>query len=691
MSFGGCGTVRERDRYRVGIDVGGTFTDIVAVSTTNGNRIALKTPTVPRDQASGVARGLELLEQRGVRPDQIEYFANGTTIALNALIQRAGARIALIVTDGFRDVLELGRVRLPIPWDFYSHRPEPLVPRALVLPVRERLRADGSVETELTDGEIQRLISRIATLKVEGVVISLLHSYKNASHESRIKQEIAAAYPNLLVSTSTEVWPQIREYERTLAAVVNGYVRPELEHYIAELEQVLLRANVAARPYLTRSNGGIMTSGAAKRLPVATLVSGPASGVIGATRVAGEAGFNQIITFDMGGTSVDVGVVDGGRVVYNPEQTIAGFPMVLPAIGISSIGAGGGSIAWLDTSGVLRVGPQSAGADPGPACYGQGGIDPTLSDAFLICGYLNANSFPSRKLDMAAARAAMSTIAEPLGLSLEDTSDSVIQVALANMYTELSGVVERNGLDPRDYTLVAFGGAGPVLARQLAAEIGVNTVLIPPSPGTLCALGALQADVMSDFVKSVNWQVRKLPPDDLEKVMADLNELASIWLDSEAPASKAPRLEWFVEARYTGQSHQIAVDISAEALQAWDSKSIAEAFHAAHQRTFFHSDASAPVEIVDLRIRAVVATEHVKAQSAAVKEGLVAEPRNSRTIRIDGVELKAMVFEWSDLRPGHHFGGPAILEQPDSTSVFPVGWLSQVDANYNVISKLERR
>lgn len=669
--------------YRLGIDIGGTFTDLSAVDTVTGERTALKTPTVPAAPAQGVANGITALAERGVEPSRLEYFVHGTTIALNALLQRSGARIALLVTEGFRDVLEQARVRIPIPYDFYSHRSVPLVPRELVVPVRERVTPAG-VERELTADEVERILSVVQGLNVDSVVIALLHSYRYPEHERALERAIVEALPHVTVSTSSYVWPQMREYERTVVTVMNAYVQPVMTRYLTDLERTLDRLGVPVRPYITRSNGGIMTVSAATASPVDTLLSGPASGVVGAMNAAKAAGFGNLITFDMGGTSADVAVVEDGRADLSREEQIGDLPVIIPAIGISSIGAGGGSIAWLDGSGVLKVGPGSAGADPGPACYGLGGTRPTLSDAFLLSGYLNPATFSGGlQLDVAAAESSLHPLATSLGLGVEQAASSVIEVALANMYTEISGVFERKGIDPREFTLVAFGGAGPVLACQLADEVAVARVFVPRSPGTLCALGALGADVMSDFVRSVSCPVSDEPPRALAVAVEELTERASAWLDHEAPAVAETTLRWSLECRYVGQSHEIDVPVEHIWLRQWHPERIRAAFHDEHERLYRHCDRDAAVEIVDIRTRAIGLMPNVPEQSAPPTPS--EDTSGKRTVVIGGEPFEAVVYSRDQLAPGACVEGGAVVEQSDCTTVIPSGWTARTDPLGNLL------
>ena len=672
-------------RYHLGIDIGGTFTDLSLFDRHTGQLIDLKTPTVPADPTRGVVNGIGLLAERGIRPSEIGYFVHGTTIGVNTIIQRSGARIALLITEGFRDVLEMARLRLPTPWDFYGQRPAPLLPRELVAPVRERIRYGGAVETPLSTAEIERVIAHLTALDVEGVAICLLHSYANPAHELALKTALNQQAPDLFVSCSAEIWPQMREYERALVTVMNAYVRPPLARYLSALEETLRDLGVPARPYLTRSNGGIMTTAAAKGHPVQTLLSGPASGVIGAVGEATRAGFADLISFDMGGTSADVALITGGQVEFSREALVGDFPLFLPVVGVSSIGAGGGSIAWLDGAGVLKVGPRSAGADPGPACYGLGGEEPTLSDAFLLCGYLNPDRFAGKiRLDEAQAATAVGRLARLLALSIGETASAIVRVALATMFTEFSAVLERRGIDPRDFTLIAFGGAGPVVACLLAEEVNVPRVLVPFAPGTLSALGARHADVAADFVRSVHWRLDSTVALAVLRAMEELQMQAKTWLEQEAPAVERPELRWAADMRYVGQSYEIETPLQAEWLRDGGVPALADAFHTAHRRMFNHADEDALPEMVNLRLRAVGQVRTTVEQAPEMRVG-EARPIARRTIDVKGTWHDASVYLRDALGHGQCIAGPAIIEQPDTTTVIPSGWTATVDRFSNLV------
>ena len=444
-------------RHWLGIDIGGTFTDFALFDTQTGELLGLKVPSTPHEFAEAVRVGLaRLADEHGVDLREIGTVVHGTTIAVNTLIQRTGARLGLLVTDGFRDVLELQRLRLTNPFDLHGSRPLPLIPRARVAEVRERLRADGRVDTPLDESSVREAVRQLtrAGQGVEGLVISLLHAYRSPAHERQARAVAEATNPGLPVTASSDVWPQAREYERTALAVVDAYVQPKVRRYLEGFEQALAARGAPAMPHVTKSNGGIMPVAAARSQTAATLLSGPASGVIG---------------------------------------------------------AGGGSVAWVDDVGLPKVGPQSTGAEPGPACYGRGGKDATLTDAFVVSGFLDPERFLGgrMRLDRSLAEAAIARFAGRLAMTPDEAAESIVRVAVSNMYAEFTKILSRAAVDPRDFALVAFGGAGPVVGALVAREVGISAVFVPRSPGTLCALGALSADIVNDAVRTVHTRVAR--------------------------------------------------------------------------------------------------------------------------------------------------------------------------------------
>jgi N-methylhydantoinase A len=675
-------------RYRLGIDIGGTFTDFSLLDETTGELSGFKWPTVPADPARGVLEGLRtLVAERGLDPGAIGYLVHGTTIAINTVIQRNGAALGLLLTRGFGDVLEIQRLRLASPVNFTATRPVPLIPRYRVGEVTERVLADGTVDVALDRDELGREAARLVEREgAQALVVSFLNAYRTPAHEAEAKKVLAERFPDVPVTCSHEVWPQIREYERTMVAVISAYVRPRVEQYLSNLERELGAAGVRVPLYIAKSNGGVTTARDARQATAETLLSGPASGVIGATAVCGRAGYRDLITFDMGGTSADIALVRDGQPVYSTDETVGDFPVVMPVVGVSSIGAGGGSIAWLDPVGVLKVGPRSAGADPGPACYGRGGTEPALSDAFLLCGFLNPENFVGGriKLHPDRAAAAMAPLAAALGLTVDGAAEAVVEVATANMYAAFSNVLARHGLDPRDFSLVAFGGAGPVEACFLAQEFHIPRVVVPPSPGTLCAMGAMTADVKSDYIRTLHRRLSAISGKLLAAECAELDARARRWLAEEAPAVGSSAVRFSADCRYVGQAFQIEVPIEAAWLGGDATGALRGAFHDLHERLYAHADRRADVELIDLRATITGRTPKPELSPVARGHG-AATPAGRRPIHYRKQRYDAHVYQRRDLRAGQHLDGPAIVEQDDTTTLVPAGFRAEVDAFGNLV------
>jgi N-methylhydantoinase A len=674
--------------YRLGIDIGGTFTDFSLLDEATGELSGFKVPTVPADPDRGVVDGLRaLVAERGLDPGAIGYLVHGTTIAVNTVIQRNGAALGLLVTAGFGDVLEIQRLRLASPVNFTATRPVPLVPRYRVGEVTERILADGAVDTALDRAELVREATRLVEREgADALVVSFINAYRTPAHEAEARNVLAERFPGLPVTCSHEVWPQIREYERTMVAILSAYVRPRVERYLGNLERELARAGLRVPLYVTKSNGGVTTARDARRATAETMLSGPASGVIGATSVCLRAGYRNLITFDMGGTSADIALVRDGRPVYSTDETVGDFPIVMPVVGVSSIGAGGGSVAWLDPVGVLKVGPRSAGADPGPACYGRGGAEATLSDAFLLCGFLNPDNFVGGRLRLhpAAAAAAMRPLGAALGLDVDGTAEAVVEVATAHMYAAFSGVLARHGLDPRDFCLVAFGGAGPLEACFLAEEFHIPRVVVPPSPGTLCAQGAMTADVKSDYVRTLHRRLSATSGRLLAAECAELSLRARRWLAEEAPTVAASAVVHSADLRYVGQAFQIAVPIDPAWLEDATADRLRAAFHDLHERLYAHADRAADVELIDLRATITATTPKPELRAVPAGRG-PARPAGHRPIHYRRHRCDAAVYDRRDLLAGQHLLGPAIVEQEDTTTLVPAGFRAAVDPFGNLV------
>ncbi|WP_163538715.1 hydantoinase/oxoprolinase family protein [Gracilibacillus sp. YIM 98692] len=679
------------NRFRLGIDIGGTFTDLVLLDQNNGNIISKKTPTVTEDPTQGITNGLHALKEMGISTEDIEYFVHGTTIGLNTIIQRNGAKVAFLVTEGFRDMLSFQRLRLPVPYDFRSRHPEPLVPRDSVFTVKERLQHDGTVVRPLDMDELERKMDAIKKADVDGVVICFLHSYINPVHELQVKEKMAEQLPNVKVNLSSELWPQMREYERSMMTILNMYVQPKVEHHFKHLKQRLEAEAVPAHPYITQSNGGIMDIDTASKQPVRTLFSGPAAGVIGALDMVKKAGFDNVITFDVGGTSADISIIENRYPTYTQSNHLGGFPVMLPSVSMYSVGAGGGSYAWIDNGGMLKVGPDSVGSTPGPACYGVGD-KPALTDAFLVCGYLNTESFAGGgfALDVERSKQAIQPIADYLELTIQETADRMIQVAIANMFAEVNNIMEHHGFDPREFALLGYGGAGPVLSNLLAEEIQVNEVLIPPLPGTLSALGALNADFIHDEIKTEQVLLENMPMDELHSKFEQLAQQALNWLESqEGTDLDDQELLYTIDARYQHQAYEIELPIQPEWLDKGKKDEIIHQFHQLHFNQYGHSDTDASIELMNLHVRIVGQPPKV---TSPIVEQSDAQPvsKINRDIMLKGNIYEAPVYNRSELMYGQDVEGPAIIEQNDTTVVLLNEWKAKVNRYGHLILSREK-
>jgi N-methylhydantoinase A len=678
----------------LGTDVGGTFTDFV-LYTSAGEMHCIKTPSTPAHPGQSILAGVDELQGTLALPEAAwrqMVHTHSSTVATNALIERRGARIGLLVTAGFRDLFELQRLALPHPMRFDSRRPLPLVPRALVREVRGRIAADGSELEALVEDDVRAAARELAELGVEIAVAAFLHSYRNSAHEAAVRRIVEASGIKLRVELSSEVWPQAREYERGVLTAINASIRPVIEGYVDRLTKGLEERAIATPARVARSNGGAELAGTMRRRPVVALLSGPAAGVSGAADAASDAGWHEadLMTLDVGGTSADIGVIRGGSPVLSSEEHIADFPLLIPTIAVSSIGAGGGSILWLDASGSLKVGPRSVGADPGPACYGvKGSLIPALTDAFLVAGLLEPGQRLGGKLplQLAPAKQALETIAKPLGWRVEDVADGAIRVATALMTAEASNVLARRGVDAPRFRMVAFGGAGPLMAALLAEEISINEILVPPRPGALSALGAARADLEGDLVQPVYEEIDALAPGRLAAELKTLEGAARHWIAEQTAilAATATRIEIAADMRYDGQGYDVTVPLETAWLASDDAARIAEAFHAAHRATYGHSNPDAHVWLKELRahITGIMPKPRIV---PAEPSGRRAEA-STRRIRLFGRGFEAAVHERGDLAVGERIEGPAIVNQMDTTTLIPEGWRGETVASGALIIK----
>lgn len=673
--------------YRVGVDIGGTFTDLCAFDERSGRLHTLKVLSTPATPGAEVAEGIKGLQRLyGVDPAEIAYFTHGTTVGVNTVIQRKGLRLCLFATENFVDVLEVARLKMPDPYDLHSRRPNPLIPRDRVFGVRERMGPDGEVRTPLDEASVLGALDKARAAGAEGIVVAFINSYRNPAHEHAAKAIIERAAPGLPVFCSTDVWSVIREYERTTTAVIHAYVQPRVAHYLERLQRSLEELGVTATPMVTKSNGGVMSAELGKTACAQMILSGTAAGVIGASFIAGLSGFPKTMSLDIGGTSADVAFIEDGQPQYGVGEMIGEFPIYIPTIAVSSIGAGGGSIAWVDELGVLKVGPESAGSTPGPACYGRGGTRPTITDAFATLGYLGSGElgYSAISIDREKARAAVGEVAARAGLSLIEAADAILRIAVSGMYMEVSKLVSRYGIDPRDYALQAFGGAGPMLAPFLAREIGMRHVVVPPTPGVLSALGGLIADIKNDFIKTVFLDLEPATLEAIRDGYAGLEHDALRWLREEQGYSGPHHFVLSADMRYRGQSFEIETFLDADEIRRCDADAIAKRFHQRHAQVYEHSDPEAPIQIINLRLVIVGQSAKPSFPKAAVREHR-ASPKETRRVFIDGAEREIPVFAREALAPGASFVSPAIVVQSDCTTCIPAGFSARVDAYANLI------
>ncbi len=677
--------------FSLGVDIGGTFTDFCLVNLETGRDYIAKVPTNHDDLAQPIIDGMrEMLDAVGDENAELISLSHGSTIAVNTVLEGTGAQQGLLCTRGFRDVLELRRVRLSTPMQFFASRPESLIARKFVREIDERQHPHQQKAQRFDDEEVLAATAELVEMGIDGVVISFLHSYADGSSERRAKELIRRRWPNLPVLCSSELLPQIGEYERTMVSVLNGYVEAPVVEYVTNLVAGAKSNGLTGRLFITKSNGGCTTAEDAMRRPVDTLLSGPASGVVGAARVASEAGITDALTLDMGGTSTDLAMILGGRALTSRSSQVGEWPVVVPAVEVVSIGAGGSSLVYVSDSGLLRIGPQSAGSQPGPACYGRGGTAPTVTDALFVAGLLNPARFAGGHMTVQPelAEAVMAQLGDQLNFTPQGAADAVCQVASAQMLVGVRSVLGRLGVEAAGLSLIAFGGAGPVFSAMLADEAGFARVLVPPHPGTLCALGALEADLRGDFVHTIQRSAWALGDPELVGVTDELLGRARAWCEGVELTPADAEFQILCSMKYTGQAWTLDVPVlrpGTEAVQAV-SDVVAE-FHAIHERTYHHADSQASVEFVDAHCTVTGPKERTSPPRRHLEGGLSGE-RGQRTVFMRGRQELAAIVMRETLRVGEEVEGPAVIEQEDTTTVVPTGWAATVDIMGNLI--LER-
>src|SRR5579864_2341243 len=688
--------------FRAGVDIGGTFTDILLLGD-GGERYTKKVSSTVDDYARAIVDGLAaLLGEIGTEASGIVELLHGTTVASNAILERKGARAGLITTKGFRDVLEIRNLRMPRLYDMSWTKPPPLIERRLRTEVNERVNAEGGVDRPLDEASVERAVRFLAGEGVEAIAVCLLHSYLNPAHELRVKEIAERVAPGMTLCVSAEVFPVINEYERTSTTVINAYVRPIVEHYLNRLSAKIARSGIDAPLLLMQSNGGLTTAKAAAVTPMHIIESGPAAGVVGVQALTRRIGIGKAISFDMGGTTAKASLIENGEVTRATEYQVgagivlgsrllsAGYTLKVPAIDLAEVGAGGGSILWIDAGGALQAGPQSAGATPGPVAYDQGGEEPTVTDANVVLGYINPGHLVGGAVTLNAAKARAviaDKIARPLGLSVEEAAYGAHLIAASNMIRALKAVSSERGRDPREYALVAFGGNGPVFAAGMAEALRIPQVLIPPSAGVFSSFGLLYAEIEYYFTRTRKRLLRALDPAEVQAVIDALEGEARARLTEDGFAADHIEIRRSASLHYQGQSFELRVPLAAGRLDRAALLALEEAFGAEHERTYGHrAGVEEPVELVSLEVIGRGVPDAPRAASAAAA-GLapdiaIAEKRRRAYFGPQGW-LDADVRNRSDLATPHQ--GPCIVEEYDTTCLVPPGWSAHLDEHGNIV------
>ncbi len=685
----------------IGVDVGGTFTDLVLFDSDKNETAIHKVPTTPDDPSRGVMTGvLELCRMQGLSAGAVTHLYHGTTIATNAVLEYKGARTGMVTTKGYRDIIHIGRHQRPMHYSIMQEIPwqnHPLVRRRFRKVVAERLvPPKGEVSTPLDEPAVRRVARELKADGVEAIAVCFLFSYLNPAHEDRARAIILEEFPDAFVTTSSSVVPQFREFERFTTTAMNSFVGPKVRRYVAQLETAMKDAGIGADLRVMRSNGGLATPQMVAELPVHTLLSGPAAGVLGGAWSGGLSGRQNLITFDIGGTSADIGVITKGRFgeASARDTWIGGYPVIVPMIDIHTIGAGGGSIAYVDTGGTFKVGPESAGSQPGPAAYGRGGQRPTVTDANVVLGRLDKDNFLGGKmaLDADAAQGVIAGLAAQLRLEVADAAEGVIRVVNSNMANAIRSRTVQKGIDPRDYALVAFGGAGPLHGAEVAAILGIPEVIVPPYPGITSAMGLLTTDLKYETLRTTFLVSSDI---DFERVNREFALMRSGLEAQFAADGVDPKQVTFVrnaDARYVGQGYELRIDLAEGALDAAAMQRAFDQFHAIHKAEYGHFFAESPIEIVNIRLTGTAPTpkiDTVKVPHGSTLDGAKLKTAQAYFRRAGRLEAMPTAFYRRELLPvGQTIEGPAIILQTDSTTIVPPGCTIMSDAGGNLILRV---
>jgi len=679
---------------RISIDVGGTFTDVILVDDKKGIFQYTKTPTTHDDLAEGVLKGLEeILQISGKSIQDLNYLIHGTTIGTNAIVEGKGAKVGLITTWGFEDVLEIRRVARPkeAAFDFEVDNPPPLVPRYLRKGIIERINSKGEIFTPLDEDSVRQVIRFFKEQKVEAIVVSLLFSFLNPSHEQRTAKICREMFPEALVSLSSEICPEFREYERTCTTVMNGYLGPVIKGYMDNLMNRLKERYGQIRLHIMQSNGGSMTAEAARDHSAHLINSGPAGGAIATAFMSKLTGHEMAIGADMGGTTFDISIIDKGMPKTTTWGGVTEYPIKLPMVDMKTIGAGGGSIAWIDRGGVLNVGPQSAGSNPGPACYGWGGTLPTVTDANLILGRLNPNYFLGGKIPLYpenAIKAMKEHVADRMALSVEEAALSIIRIVNANMAKGISGVSVQRGYDLREFILIPFGGAAPNHAVDMAEELGIDKIIVPPMCGNFSAVGLAVADIQHDYVRTIAKNQQDINLEELSYTFKDLERKGIQQLKEENVGDENIDIEWSADLRYEGQSWELNTPIErSPVLGSTEFQNILFSFHSLHQKVYSYSEPKETIEFINLRVKVIGRNPGLtlpKEERLPISPGEVLKEKRPVYFKDKGF-IETPIYERDRFRCGTEISGPCLIEETISTTLIPAGWRGTIDEYKNIV------
>lgn len=663
----------ESNTFKIGVDVGGTFTDVTLVGN-DGIVSTYKTPSTPSAPAAAVLKGLtEAIRLSGRAPQDCSGFVHGSTIGVNTIIRRDGARVGMLLTRGFEDVLELARCKMPDPFSLFATRPLPLVRRNFVRGVAERVDGKGEIVKPLDRDSLLGSARELLAQGAEVLAVSFLNAYRNPAHEQQACSILRETFPDTPVSASTDVWPQSREYERSTVLAMNSYIAPRVKSYLTDLIGKRERVGLDCPYYMTSSNGGVIPIQHAAERPINTLLSGPSSGVVATLQLMRSAGIQRAISMDIGGTSADLCVLEGDAVPYAWDQEIAGLPIMLPSVDVSSIGAGGGSIAYADNLGLLRVGPQSAGAEPGPVAYGRGGAEPTVTDAYLVSGFIDPENFLGGRVKLHPQRAAdaLGALGARLGLRSQEVASGILQVATSSIVAEFTRLAAKKGLDVREFVLIPFGGAGATHACLVADELQIGHIAIPYSPGTFCATGAVLSDFRLDYVKNIYCPFDQLSRSEADSWFDEVERQAWQTLSRSSRDILEVRVLRAAGVRYRGQGFEVPVQF--ERLD-----DLPELFAEAYGRLYGPRTNDGPLDVISLRATVVGAT----AKPSPVWPGgeLASQASGVRRIQLQDGPIECPVYRRSQMAPGWSGRGPFVVDQPDTTCVVTHGWGADVDS-----------